>query len=400
MSTELVRGRDARASLPAPLTIAAGRQHTAETILRAWREGKSDHTIRSYQHDLEDFALYFSRALTISPLLHVNAALDRLFKQSSPSAHEIVLGFRHHLASAHMAAASINRHLAALRSVTKLSRMLGLTNWILEVPGVKSEKRRDTRGPSVDGVRRMLAATSRDTEAETRDRAIVTTFYCLGLRVSELCGLTLEETDLTGGTTWIRGKARREKELVPLPAPVVEALRAYLTHRGTVPGPLFQTRGQRGKSRTGALETRSVLRIVRELGQKVGLHVWCHSLRHSSITQAAELGQRAGLGLDKIRAHSRHRTIATLMCYVDETDRTQNQKTLADLVAGTLFEKVDSNVPPPEPEATVMPRTAARRTQTAPVEQMTPAEKRAAFEEQLAAVKAMYQPTKEVTRCE
>jgi hypothetical protein len=38
---------------------------------------------------------------------------------------------------------------------------------------------------------------------------------------------------------------------------------------------LFQTRGQRGKHRDGALETRSVLRIVRELGQRVGLHVWC-----------------------------------------------------------------------------------------------------------------------------
>jgi hypothetical protein len=77
--------------------------------------------------------------------------------------------------------------------------------------------------------------------------------------------------------------------------------------RGAAAGPLFQTRGQRGKNRNGALETRSVFRIVRELGQKVGLHVWCTSLRHTSITQAAELGQRTGLGLDKIGAHSRHR---------------------------------------------------------------------------------------------
>jgi integrase len=121
---------------------------------------------------------------------------------------------------------------------------------------------------------------------------------------------------------------------VPLPAPVVEAIRAYLRYRGTVPGPLFQTRG--GKHRSGALETRSVLRIVRALGQTVGLHVWPHALRHTSITQAAELGQRAGLGLDKIRAFSRHRTIATLMIYVDEHDRQQTQKTLGDLVAGTL----------------------------------------------------------------
>lgn len=75
---------------------------------------------------------------------------------------------------------------------------------------------------------------------------------------------------------------------------------------------------------------------MRVLGQKVGLHIWCHSLRHTSITQAAELGQKAGLGLDKIRAHSRHRSIATLMLYVDEHDRQQTQKTLADLVAGSL----------------------------------------------------------------
>jgi hypothetical protein len=56
----------------------------------------------------------------------------------------------------------------------------------------------------------------------------------------------------------------------------------------------------------------------------------------TSITQAAELGQKAGLGLDKIRAHSRHRSIATLMLYVDEHDRQKIQTTFADLVASTV----------------------------------------------------------------
>lgn len=70
-----------------------------------------------------------------------------------------------------------------------------------------------------------------------------------------------------------------------------------------------------------------------------GLHVWCHSLRHTSITPAAELGQKAGLGLDKIRAHSRHRSIATLMFYVDEHDRQRTQATLADLVASTVTDR-------------------------------------------------------------
>lgn len=340
MSTALIRGRDARSQLPPPLlTIAAGRKHTAETILRAWFEGKSPHTIAAYKHDLEDFALFFSRALGISPPMRVHEAVSRLFHQSSPSAHEIVLAFRGYLQAVHLSNASTTRHLATLRSVTKLGRMLGMMSWSIELSGLRIEKRRPTAGPTVAEIQRMLAATSGDTEAETRDYAIVVTFYCLGLRVSELCGLKLEETDLRRGNAWILGKGRREKELVPLPAPVVTAIRRYVAHRGTAPGPLFRTRGSRGKNRNGALETRSVLRIIRTLGQRVGLHVWCHGLRHTSITQAAELGHRAGLGLEKIRAHSRHANIATLSIYLDDHNQRGTQRTLADLVAGTLDEK-------------------------------------------------------------
>lgn len=323
---------------PATLTIAGGRRHTAETILRAWFDGKSAHTVRSYQHDLDHFARYLSRALAMTPPMRVHEALAQLMRQSAPSAHEIVLAFRHYLAGAHLSAASINRHLATLRSLTKLGRMLGLMSWCLEVPGVRAERRRQTAGPTVADVRRMLAATAGDTEAETRDAAIVLAFYCLGLRVSELCGLMLQDTDLDRGSTWILGKGRRERELIPLPAVVIAAIRRYLAFRGTTAGPLFQTRGSRGRARDGRLETRSVLRIVRTLGQRVGLHVWCHGLRHTSITQAAELGQQAGLGLDKIRAHSRHRSITTLMVYIDEHQQAQTQRTLADLVAGTLDE--------------------------------------------------------------
>ena len=71
----------------------------------------------------------------------------------------------------------------------------------------------------------------------------------------------------------------------------------------------------------GDLDTLVTKPLLNNLGQRVGLHVWNHALRHSSITQAATLGQKAGLGLDKIRAHSRHRSIATLLIYVDEQDR-------------------------------------------------------------------------------
>jgi integrase/recombinase XerC len=93
---------------------------------------------------------------------------------------------------------------------------------------VKAEKRRQTIGPTAVDIRMMLDATTGDSEAETRDHAMVLTFYDLGLRVSELCGLNLQETDLARGSTWIRGKGRRERELVPLPAVVIDAVKCYL----------------------------------------------------------------------------------------------------------------------------------------------------------------------------
>jgi hypothetical protein len=78
--------------------------------------------------------------------------------------------------------------------------------------------------------------------------------------------LNLEDTDLDRGTTWIKGKGR-ERELVPLPQPVIDAIRRYLRWcGGTCRGPLFLTRSGR-ISATGEhrLQARSVLRIVRTL---------------------------------------------------------------------------------------------------------------------------------------
>jgi hypothetical protein len=51
---------------------------------------------------------------------------------------------------------------------------------------------------------------------------------------------------------------------------------------------------------------------------------------------AIENGQQAGVGLDQIRAFSRHRTLATMMICRDEHDRAAVQRTLADVVANTL----------------------------------------------------------------
>ena len=178
-----------------------------------------------YDDRLENFAAFFSRALGIRPRLQPLEALTKLFQQSAPSANEIAIHFQAYLQGARLAPATVNRHISTLRSLTKLARMLGLITWMIEIANVRHERRRSTLGPTIAHVRRMLAATSGESEGETRDAAIVTVFFCLGLRVAELCRLDRRDVDLEGHTAWILGKGRREKELVPLPAPVITAIR-------------------------------------------------------------------------------------------------------------------------------------------------------------------------------
>jgi hypothetical protein len=43
-----------------------------------------------------------------------------------------------------------------------------------------------------------------------------------------------------------------------------------------------------------------------------------------------------GLSLDKVRVYSRQRGINTLLTHIDDRDRDRNQRSLADVVAGTL----------------------------------------------------------------
>jgi integrase/recombinase XerC len=285
---------------------------------------------------LEEFAVFVSRALAISPLLKVPEVLQWFFKQGSASAHETVLHFRAHLERAGMAPSTINRHLAALRSLTALARMLGVITWRIELQGVKSERRKDTRGPDPATIRAILAAIDRTTSRGGRDAAIIHTLYGLAVRAAELCRLDLADLDVPRGTLWVLGKGMREKVLLKLPDGALEAIARYLRVRGTVNGPLFKSDGQRGKHRDQRLEPRSLLRIIRTRGAAIGVKTWCHGLRHSVITVAIEKGQQAGVGLDQIRHFSRHKQLATMLLYRDEVDQAATQARLAAIVGDAL----------------------------------------------------------------
>jgi integrase/recombinase XerC len=59
-----------------------------------------------------------------------------------------------------------------------------------------------------------------------RDVAIIETIYSCGLRVSELCGLRVEDIDWSAQVVRVRGKGKKER-LVPIGEPALNAIKKY-----------------------------------------------------------------------------------------------------------------------------------------------------------------------------
>jgi integrase/recombinase XerC len=229
-------------------------------------------------------------------------------------ANELALRYRAHLQGRGLAAATVNRRLAALRSLVKLGRTLGMVAWALEVDGVPAEGYRDTRGPGADGFRRLLAELDgRQDVKGVRDRAVLRLLFDLGLRRGEVSGLDVADFCPDGLALLVLGKGRSEKARLTLPGPTADAVRAWLAVRpGGADPALFVSLdvASRGHRLTG----QAVYLVVRGLGEKAGVRARPHGLRHAAITAALDL---LGGDVRRVQKFSRHRNVQTVLRYDD-----------------------------------------------------------------------------------
>lgn len=126
-----------------------------------------------------------------------------------------------------------------------------------------------------------------------RDRAILELLYAAGLRVSELCGLDVEDVNLADQRVRVMGKGARERD-VPVGDVAAGAVAEYLAwpraaiapEGGGATGPLFYNRRRR---RIGPRDVRSVVDnyVKRVLP---GRRASPHTLRHSFATHLMEGG--------------------------------------------------------------------------------------------------------------
>ena len=142
-----------------------------------------------------------------------------------------------------------------------------------------------------------------------RDDAVLEVLYGSGLRVSELCSLTVGSLSLAQQAATVWGKGAKERR-VPLSEPAVAALHAWLAIRadvlGVVPdGPsdiLF------GNERGKQLTPRDVRRIV-DRRSPVPTHP--HALRHSFATHLLD----GGADLRAVQELLGHSDVATTQRY-------------------------------------------------------------------------------------
>lgn len=299
-----------------------------DRLLAAFFAGRSPHTVDAYTRDLDDFCAFLRRhALAADRPTMGNGkrdldALRWFFEQEAGRANEVTLNYKNELLTRRKSTGTTARRIGAVRSVVKYARMFGLITWTVEVTAPRVERSRDTRGPSLETIQAMLTlAAQQHPPLDTRDVALLRLAYDLALRISELARLDVADVELKTGGLWIFGKGRRAKELVTMPPTSLEAVRAWLTERGTKAGPLFLSLSPANWH--GRLVTRGVYKIIRDLGAAAGVKVWPHGIRHTAITQAIDIAAKHGLSIDVVRHFSRHRSLATLMVYRDELENKQ-----------------------------------------------------------------------------
>ena len=293
------------------------------SIVETFLSGRSPRTLEAYGQDLQDFARYIGATSS-------DEAVRRLLGNGKGPANAHAHAYRAALLDRGLSPSTVNRRLAALRSLVKLARLFNVVDFSLDVESVKSKPYRDTRGPGRAGVRLLLDELDRRQDMKAkRDRALVRLLYDLGLRRGEAVALDVSDLDLKAGTVSILGKGRTEKETLTLPEPTKAALEAWVSVRGTEDGPLFVNFDRAGKG--VRLTGRSVARMLAVLGEAVGLTVRPHGLRHAAITEALDLTNGNSR---MVQRFSRHRDARVLGLYDD------NRQDLGGEVARRIAENV------------------------------------------------------------
>ncbi len=324
----------------------AANQAAAAAAFLEYQSRKADNTLRRQRAGLGLFASFLSS---------VGAQPGNLYEE--PAAwHGITWGlvaaFTRWLLANGYTVQTVNVHLSTVKTYARLAFQVGTLSreehaMIQAVKGFsrKEGKRIDARRETTrkgtkkaqpvtltpEDIERMKAACNSNTAQGRRDLVIITLLAGLGLRVSELAGLTLGNLD---------PKERPELAAVyrpkvdvtqihRLPDDARRALLHYLNmapdwHTGDTTPLLYRTR-KSGAAAPGGMSTTAIAKRVAHLGNLAGVSgLSPHDLRHYWATQAA----RAGVPVDALKDAGGWASPAMPLRYI-EAAKIANDRVLA-----------------------------------------------------------------------
>ena len=253
--------------------------------------GGSQHTLRAYKKDLEEFREYAKKEAADIEMIDVRGF--------------VALQIRNGLSKT-----TAGRRLASVRSFLNFLTREGYlkSNPAKLVTTPKAEQHLP-RFLSVDDVFSLIEKPDTMGFINSRDRAILELLYSSGLRVAEAAGLNLEDVNTKEGLVKVRGKGKKER-IVPLGSKAVEAIKTYMVEKILLKKKnkaLFLNKGGT------PLSDRGIRRIVVKYARLIGVsgQVGPHTMRH---TFASHLLQ-AGADLRVIQELLGHSSLSTTQKY-------------------------------------------------------------------------------------
>jgi site-specific recombinase XerD len=154
-----------------------------------------------------------------------------------------------------------------------------------------------------------------EAEVPERDVAILETIYSCGLRISELCGLRVEDINWNEQLVRVRGKGKKERQ-VPIGAPALAAIECYWKLLPICPAPNEPVFLRSNKKTEPMRPRRLQIRLKRYL-EIAGLdpHLTPHKLRHSYATHLLD----AGADLRSVQELLGHAHLVTTQVYTHVT---------------------------------------------------------------------------------
>jgi integrase/recombinase XerD len=256
-----------------------------QELIKIWLHGKSQHTQRYYQSDVERFLKFTKKQLRQIVLSDLQRFSDSLNNED-------------------LTDGSKRRILSSVKSVISFGHKIGYLPFDISRPLILPTPK-DTlaeRILSQDEVERIIGS-----ENHPRNKLILKVLFITGIRVSELCSLKWKDLKerSDGGQITIYGKGSKTR-IVLIPEPLWSDLDSYRS------GSSDESAVFKGRKSSRQLHPTTILRIVKKAARKADVNkpVSPHWMRHAHASIASEKAPlhvvQQSLGHSSIQTTSRY----------------------------------------------------------------------------------------------